>query len=112
MRLHLKGNTFYNNEIFCILKKIMMDCCYDGRETKILSFIKLGKENDLAFITLTLEEAYDNLLNNGLSYNPDELNVNITKDNELISSHTMEVWMARNPTTLPSTLHKLPYEKQ
>ena len=43
----------------------------------------MGVEKDFAFITLTTEEARDDVLNNGLTFESERINVSITKDKDL-----------------------------
>lgn len=83
MRLHLKGETLRNNLALDILRALMSDFYYNGREVKILSLTKVDTEKNFAFITLTTEELWDDLLNNGLTYNSEHLKVSITKGKEM-----------------------------
>ena len=80
MRLHLKGEAIRNNMALDILRNLDSYC--NGREVEILSLTKLGVEKDFAFITLTAEEARDNILNNGLTFQSERLKVSITKDKD------------------------------
>ena len=73
MRLHLKGEALRNNSAIDILRTLMRDSYYDGREVEILSLTKADIERDFAFITLTTEEAKEDLLNNGLTYHSEWL---------------------------------------
>ena len=83
MRLHLKGEAIRNNSALNILRNLMQHSYYDGREVEILSLTKAGIEKDFAFITLTIEEARDDILNNGLTFQSERLKVSITKDKDL-----------------------------
>jgi hypothetical protein len=95
MRLHLKGEALRNNTAMDILRSLMKDSYYDGREVEILSLTKSDTDKDFAFITLTTEEARDDILNNGLTYHSERLKVSITKDKD--AGHPSEL---RISTTL------------
>ena len=82
MRLHLKGEAIHNNTALDILHNLMKQAYYDGREVEILSLTKGGVEKDYAFITLTTEEAQDDILTNGLTFQSERLKVSITKDKD------------------------------
>ena len=82
MRLHLKGEAIRNNIALDILRNLMQRSYYDGREIEILSLTKAGVEKDFAFITLTAEEAREDILNNGLTFQSERLKVSITKDKD------------------------------
>ena len=82
MRLHLKGEAIRNNIALDILRNLMQRSYYDGREIEILSLTKAGVEKDFAFITLTTEEAREDILNNGLTFQSERLKVSITKDKD------------------------------
>jgi hypothetical protein len=69
MRLHLKGEALRNHTTLAILRSLMKDFYYDGREVEILSLTKADTERDFAFITLTTEEARNDILTNGLTFN-------------------------------------------
>lgn len=96
MRLHLKGDSLRENTANGILKILMKECYYDGREVEILSLTKPDVEKDFAFITLTTEEARDDLLTNGLTFHNEKLKVSITKDKDT-GTHPSEL---RISTTL------------
>ena len=80
MRLHLKGVSLRDNSAMDILRDLMRDFYYDGREIEILSLTKSDDDKDFAFITLTTEEAREDLLRNGLTYHSERLKVSATKD--------------------------------
>ena len=80
MRLHLKGTSLRGSTAIDILRTIMSESYYEGREIEILSLTKADEEKDFAFITLTTEEARDEILTNGLTYRSEKLKVSITKD--------------------------------
>ena len=79
MRLHLKGEVLRDHTATDILRSIIRDSYYDGRELEILSLTK-SDDRDFAFITLTTEEAREDILNHGLTYHSERLTVSITKD--------------------------------
>jgi hypothetical protein len=83
MRLHLKRSTLRNITATDILKNLMQDFYYDGREIEILSLTKSDTDKDFAFITLTTEEARNDILTNGLTYHSERLKVSITKDKDV-----------------------------
>ena len=83
MRLHLKGEALRNNSAVDILRSLMGESYYDGREIEILSLTKSEVERDFAFITLTTEEARTEILTNGLIYHSERLKVSITKDKDM-----------------------------
>ena len=95
MRLHLKGEVLRDHSATDILRSIMRDSYYDGREIEILSLTKSDTDKDFAFITLTIEETCEDILNNGLVYHSEKLKVSATKDkgmgnpSELRSSTTL-----------------------
>ena len=83
MRLHLKGEALRHNSAIDILRTLMQDFYYDGREVEILSLTKADLGRDFAFITLTTEEAKLDLLNNGVTYHSEKLKVSLTKDKDV-----------------------------
>jgi hypothetical protein len=83
MRLHLKGSTLRNIMATDILRNLMRNFYYDGREIEILSLTKSDTDKDFAFITLTTEEARNDILTNGLTYHSERLKVSITKDKDI-----------------------------
>ena len=80
MRLHLKGEVLRDHTSTDILRSIVRDSYYDGREIEILSLTKSDNDKDFAFLTLTTEEARADILNNGLTYHSERLTVSATKD--------------------------------
>ena len=83
MRLHLKGDSLRNNSAIDILRNLMRESYYEGREIEILSLTKSDADTDFAFITLTTEEARDDILTNGLAYHSERLKVSLTKDKNM-----------------------------
>ena len=51
MRLHLKGDALRNSTAMDILRNLMRDSYYDGREVEILSLTKSDIDKDFAFIS-------------------------------------------------------------
>ena len=82
MRLHLKGGALRDHTAIDILRSIMRDSYYDGREIEILSLTKSDTDKDFAFITLTTEKAREDILTNGLTYHSERLKVCVTKDKD------------------------------
>ena len=101
MRLHLKGDTLRNNSAVDILRIIMAEAYYDGREVEILSFTKSEVEKDFAFITLTTEESRNDILTNGLIYRPESLRVSITKDKDTGNISELRISTTLIATNLP-----------
>ena len=83
MKLHLKGEALRNHTAMDILSNLMQDAYYDGREVEILSLTKSDTDKDFAFITLTTEEAKEDILTNGLTFHSERLKVSVTKDKEV-----------------------------
>ena len=83
MRLHLKGEFIRNNTATDILRTLLQESYYKGREVEILSLTKSDAEKDFAFVTLTTEEARDDILSNSLTYHSERLKVSITKDKDM-----------------------------
>ena len=82
MRLHLKGASLRGSTAIDVLRTVMNESYYEGREIEILSLTKSDEEKDFAFITLTTEEARDDIHNNGLTYRSEKLKVSLTKDKD------------------------------
>jgi len=91
MRLHLKGETLRNHKAVDILRTLMRDAYYDGREIEILSLTKSDTERDFAFITLTTEEAREDVLQNGLTFHSERLKVSLTKDKDLGNTSELKI---------------------
>ena len=83
MRLHLKGATLRGSMAIDILRTLMSESYYEGREVEILLLTKADEEKDFAFLTLTTEEAREEILTNGLTYHSKKLKVSITKDKDI-----------------------------
>lgn len=73
-----------------IFRSIMQECYFNGWKVEIFSFAKPNEE-----ITLTIEEAWDDILNNGLAHQFKKLKVSVRKDKDV--SNPMEL---RTNTTL------------
>ena len=101
MRLHLKGDTLRNNSVVDILKVIMAEAYYDGREVEILTLTKSEVEKDFAFITLTTEESRNDILTNGLTYRSERLKVNITKGKDADNISELRISTTLIATNLP-----------
>ena len=101
MRLHLKGDTLRNNTAVDILRLIMAEAYYDGREVEILSLTKSEIENDFAFITLTTAASRNDILANGLIYRSEHFKVNITKDKDTGNISELRISTTLIATNLP-----------
>ena len=101
MRPHLKGETIRNHEAVDILRTLMRDAYYDGREIEILSLTKSDTERDFAFITLTTEEAREDVLRNGLIYHSERLKVSLTKDKDIGNSSELKISTTLVANNLP-----------
>ena len=101
MRLHLKGEALRNNTALDILRSLMRDSYYDGREVEILSLTKSETEKDFAFITLTTEEAREDILNNGLTFHAERLKVSLTKDKDMSNPSELRISTTLVANNLP-----------
>ena len=101
MRLHLKGEALRDHTAIDILRSIMRDSYYDGREMEILSLTKSDTNKDFAFITLTTEEAREDVLNNGLTYHSERLKVSATEDKEMGSPSELRISTTLVANNLP-----------
>lgn len=61
----------------------MQECYYNGWKVEILSFAKPNEEKNFSIITLTIEEAPDNIFNNGLAHQSKKLKVSVRKDKDV-----------------------------
>ena len=102
MRLHLKGEALRNHTALDILRSLMKDSYYDGREVEILSLTKSETEKDFAFITLTTEEARDDILTNGLTFHAERLKVSITKAKDISNPSELRI----STTLVANNLHQ------
>ena len=101
MRLHLKDESLRDNMAADILRDLMRDSYYHGREIEILSLTKSDTDKDFAFITLTTEEARDDILHNGLSYHSERLKVSMTKDKEAGNTSELRISTTLVANNLP-----------
>ena len=101
MWLHLKGEVLRDHSATDILRSIIRDVYYDGRELEILSLIKSDIDKDFVFITLTTEEARDDILNNGLIYHSKRLKVCATKDKGMGSPSELRISTTLVANNLP-----------
>ena len=101
MRLHLKGEVLRDYTATDILRSIMQDSYYDGHKIEILSLTKSDTDNDFAFITLTTEETRKDILNNGLIYHSERLNVSATKDKEMAKPSELRISTTLVANNLP-----------
>ena len=101
MRLYLKGDSLRDNSAMDILRDLMRDFYYDGREVEILSLTKPDDAKDFAFITLTTEDAREDLLRNGLSYHSEHLQVSATKDKDTANTSDLRISTTLVANNLP-----------
>ena len=101
MRLHLKGEALRNHTALAILRSLMKDFYYDGREVEILSLTKADTERDFAFITLTTEEAKNDILTNGLTFHAEKLKVSITRDKDMSNPSELRISTTLVANNLP-----------
>ena len=101
MRLHLKGASLRGSTAIDVLHTVMNESYYEGREVEILSLTKSDEEKDFAFITLTTEEARDDLLNNGLTYRSEKLKVSLTKDKDSVNLSELRISTTLVANNLP-----------
>lgn len=79
LHLHIKGGTLHHEYAFNIFKTLIRESYCDGRQHKLKGLTKLELDKDLAFLTLTTQEARDVILKEGLSYHHKKLRVSITQ---------------------------------
>ena len=101
MRLHLKGASLRGSTAIDVLHTVMSESYYEGREVEILSLTKSDEEKNFAFITLTTEEARDDLLNNGLTYRSEKLKVSLTKDKDSVNLSELRISTTLVANNLP-----------
>ena len=101
MRLDLKGVALRDNTATDILRSIMRDSYYDGREIEILSLTKSGANKDFAFITLTTDEAREDIFTNGLTYLSERLKISVTKDKEMDNPSELRISTTLVANNLP-----------
>ena len=101
LRLHLKGEALRHNSALDILRTLMHDFYYDGREVEILSLTKADIDRDFAFITFTTEEAKTDILHNGIIYNSERLKVSLTKDKDAGNPSELRISTTLVATNLP-----------
>ena len=101
MRLHLKEATLRGTTAVDILRTIMNESYYEGREVETLAITKSDGEKDFAFLTLTTEEAKEDILTNGLIYHSERLNVSITKDKDIGSISELKISTTLVANNLP-----------
>ena len=101
MRLHLKGEALRNHRALDILRSLMKDAYYNGREVEILSLTKSETERDFTFITLTTEEAREDILNNGLTFQAERLKVSIIRTKDMSNPSELRISTTLVVTNLP-----------
>ena len=78
--LHPKGETLQYEHAFNIFEKLVHENYYIGKQHEFMGLTKSEIDKNYAFLTLTTEEARDNVLNHRLAYNQEKLKVSITRD--------------------------------
>ena len=101
MRLHLKGEVLRDHTASDILRSIIHNSYYDGRELEVLSLTKSDDTKDFAFLTLTTEEARTDILTNGLTYHSEKLKVSATKDKGLANPSDLRISTTLVANNLP-----------
>ena len=101
MRLHLKGASLKGSTAVDILRTIISESYYEGREVEILALTKSDEVKDFAFLTLTTEEAKEDVLTNGLIYRSEKLKVSLTKDKDIGSISELRISTTLVTNNLP-----------
>ena len=95
LRLHLKGDSLRHEHNFDILEAIVRENYYNGKQHEFMGLAKPEIGKNFAFLTLTTEEARDQVLKEGLTFKHEKLQVSVTRDRG--ASHPSEL---RISTTL------------
>jgi hypothetical protein len=101
LRLHLKREALRHHSALDILRTLMRDSYYDGREVEILSLTKADIDRDFAFLTVTTEEAKTDILNNDIIYNSEHLKVSLTKDKDMGNTSELRISTTLVASNLP-----------
>ena len=80
LRLYIKGETFRHEQASHIFEEIVRESYYTGRQHEFMGLTKPELDKTFAFLTLTTEEARDVVLNEGLTFNHEKLQVSITRN--------------------------------
>jgi len=80
LRLHLRGETLRHEHAFSIFESLVQESYYSGHQHEYMGLTKPEIDKDYAFVTFTMEEARDMVLNDGLIYNNERLQVSIPRD--------------------------------
>ena len=80
LRLHLKGESLRHEHAFNVFETIVRESYYTGRQLEFMGITKSKMDNNFAFLTLTTEEARDYILQDGLAFNHEKLQVSVTRD--------------------------------
>ena len=80
LRLHLKGDTLRHEHASTIFESLVQESYYKGHQHEFMGFAKPELDKNFAFLTLTMEEARDLVLKEGIVYNNERLQVSITRD--------------------------------
>ena len=80
LRLYLKGETLRHELASTIFKSIVHESYYNGAQLEFMGLSKPVLDKDFVFLTLTMEEARDAILKEGLAYSNEKLLVSVTHD--------------------------------
>ena len=80
LRLYIKGYTLRNMNASQIFEEIVRESYYSGRQHEFMGLTKPVIDKTFVFLTLTTEEARDIVLNEGLTFNHEKLQVSVTRD--------------------------------
>ena len=80
LRLYIKGETLRHTHASQVFEEIVRESYYTGRQHEFMGLTKPKFDKNFAFLTLTTEEARDLVINEGLTFNHEKLQVDITRD--------------------------------
>ena len=80
LRLHIRGETLRHTQASQVFEEIVRESYYTGRQHEFMGLTKPELDKTFAFLTLTTEDARDLVLNEGLTFNHEKLQVSITRD--------------------------------
>ena len=69
LRLHIQGETIRHEHVSHMFEEIVKESYYTGRQYKFLGLTKPVLDKTFAFLTPTMEETRDLVLNEGLTFN-------------------------------------------
>ena len=80
LRLYIKGETLRHTHASQVFEEIVRESYYTGRQHEFMGLTKPKFDKNFAFLTLTTEEARDLVINEGLTFNHEKLQVDVTRD--------------------------------